>query len=82
MQPITIATPVHQAAGKFIHNNNLSVCDDIVFVPFHQIVGSQRVLHFLFNDTSVLSLICFQDLFIFHFFVDDIFFPIKTFLSQ
>ena len=39
MQAVVVAASVHQAAGEFIHNDDLAVFHDVVGVPVHHAAG-------------------------------------------
>ena len=44
MQPVGIAAADHQTAGEFVDDDNFSVVDDVIVIPFENVVRFERLL--------------------------------------
>ena len=68
MQAVRITSTVHKSARELVHDNNLAVFDDIVFVQVEQLMRFQRLLNVVVqigvldfrNVVDVEELFCFS----------------------
>ncbi len=54
VQTFTVAAAKHKPPGKFVHNNNFPVLNNIIPVSFHQDMGFQGLPDIIFNFRALL----------------------------
>ena len=56
MQAVGVAPPGHEAAGELVDDEHLAILDDVVHVPFEQVVGLQGGLEVV-QDLDVAGIV-------------------------